>query len=236
MPPRPTYLDWGDRNDPWAGGVYYKCRDYWIVHAQARQLLVQNTSCPFGPFAADIVNHFDQDPSNHKIDDQNCGKWIEGNSGERGANKNPILHAEVEATFRLMDCNLHPENCVMVNGVLTQTQAQNKTYWGLLTMYSTGESCAEDATAEVLAGYREVIYGVPTIEQIEAGWQLPGNPSKDIYNNARTPTIPKNVFSKVGYEQIKNLYFWQYQPHVPCPLGCLRSGSGASITCVKQTL
>ncbi len=136
--PRPLYLDWGDRNDNFAGGVYYKCRDYWIIHAQARQLLVQNTSCPFGPFAADIVNHFIQDPSNVHIDGQDCGKWIEGNTGERGANKNPIEHAEVQATNRLMNCTLHPENCV--DGL--QTQAQNKTFLGTIDYVLNPESHA----------------------------------------------------------------------------------------------
>lgn len=220
-----TYYKWDKVKNTTINGVYPKCRVYWIRHAQVRQFTVQAKQCPFGPFAADIVDHTVQDPANVHIDGYDCGKWIEGNSGQRGAAKNPMLHGEIEAITRMMDCTLHPEYCD-ANG--NQLHAQDKPLFGHLTMYSTGESCLMDAAAESYAGFGEVVFGVFTKTYMDAGWPLFPQTSKSIYDSALTPTRPKIVIQGVDAPTLNNYYVWQYNTSALCPVGCARSANGAS--------
>jgi tRNA(Arg) A34 adenosine deaminase TadA len=236
MSPKPDYYRWGaNSSNGTFNGVYGKCREYWLWNAQERQRTVQNTPCPFGPFAANIVNHHIVDASNVHIDGYDCGKWIESNSGERGAAKNPMLHAEIEAVIRLMDCTLHPENCALsATGVLSQTKAQDKAYFASLSMYSTGESCVMDAAAETYAGFGEVIYGFPTDEQISVGWPLPEITSRETYKSSRTPTRPLTVIEEVEIDRYRPLYVWQFDLEAECPVGCGRTTDGSR--CVKTVV
>lgn len=224
------YYKWSKVKDTPIGGVYPPCRQYWIRHAQERQFAVQNKRCPFGPFAADIVNHNIHDPSNVHIDGFDCGKWVEGNSGARGASQDPTKHGEMEAIRRLMDCSLHPELC---DSAGNQLHAQDKAMFANLTMYSTGESCEMDAAAEVLAGFGEVVFGVYTSVYMRAGWQLPNVSSKRVYETTLTPTRPLRVIEGVDADILNHYYIWQYDPAYPCPEGCARSADGA--TCVKDS-
>lgn len=234
VPAKPVYVTWGHNSDnDWLNGVYGPCRKHWLWQAQQNQFNVQNTTCPFGPYAALIVNHHIQSVSNFHIDGFDCGKPIEGNSGQRGAFVNPMLHAEIESINRLMDCNLHPENCAPnSNGVLVQTQAQNKTYFNQLSLYSTGESCVMDAAAEAYAGFGEIIYGFPTVDQMAAKWPLSDLTSQEVYDKFRTPTLPLYVIGSVEIERYRPYYSWQYT-QADCPAGCVRSSDAS--TCVKAT-
>lgn len=223
--PRPAKTDVYDWEKPkdrnkFINGVYPACRQYWINHAQQRQFAVQNTTCPFGPFASDIVDHTIESPDNVHIDGYDCGKFIEGNSGERGANKNPILHAEVEAIERLMDCTLHPEFCD-ANG--NQLRAQDKFFWGNLTQYTTGESCVMDAAATAWAGIGEVVYSISVDFQKNSGWNNFVLDSQDIFKLSITPTRPHTLIKNVDADLWAVHYSWQYIATNPCPTGCART-------------
>lgn len=231
IPPPVSYHDWEDVKNVPINGVYPPCRLHWLWNAQRRQFAVQNTTCPFGSYAADIVDHTIKSPLNVHIDGFDCGKWIEGNSGQRGSPLNAINHAEVEAHNRLMNCNIHPELC---SGTGIQLNAQNKDMFSRLTMYTTGESCALDATMETLSGYGEVIYGVSARDQLKHGWPLPDIDSRVIYDNTRTPTRPKFVIANVDTQGLGVYYFWQFDNGMPCPAGCQRNSLGT--TCVKMVL
>jgi tRNA(Arg) A34 adenosine deaminase TadA len=226
-PPSPArrthYYPWRSVKHVDVNGVYPGCRVYWLWHAQERQFAVQNSTCPFGPFAADIVDHTIEDPSNVHIDGRDCGKWLEGNSGERGAPFNPILHAEVEAIYRLMNCTLHPELC-NENGI--QLFAQNKPWWANLTMYSTGESCELDAAGEAWAGIGELIFGINNQLQRRYGWPLPGVDSFEVFIRSGTPTVPHTIIADVDIDEFVPYYSWQYVHANPCPVGCKRNPAG----------
>jgi tRNA(Arg) A34 adenosine deaminase TadA len=197
---------------------------------------VQNTSCPFGPYAADIVNHHIRDPSNVHIDGYDCGVFIEGNTGERMVTKDPSKHAEIEATSRLLDCTLHPELCVLQGGKLVQTQANNRTFFGQLSMYTTGESCTMDAAMEVIAGYDEIIWGYPSDEHFRNGWPGTEVYSDTVYKKSNFKTMPTVVITHVQVDRYRPLYAWQYRADMPCPDGCMQVTSATSetgFTCTK---
>lgn len=60
--PDTDYNRWNRRRSDtrMLNGVYGKCRACHLWQAQLNQFYVQNTTCPFGPFAASIVDHADK--------------------------------------------------------------------------------------------------------------------------------------------------------------------------------
>jgi len=191
-------------------GVTVECRQIMMQKSLEVQFAGQGSVCPRGAYGAAIVNHSNTDSGN-PVDSlgNNCGKIIGTNSGLRETTHDPTEHSEINAIHRL--------------AALFPSEAQVKSYWGALSMYTVGESCPMDAAAEVWSGFKEVIYAVSIEDLTDAGFGQIEVGSKKIYTNSNLVAgAPQVLIKNVLRMQMLPYFAWQFNADEACPTGCHR--------------
>jgi len=197
-------------------GISVACRDYWMRKAFEVQLNGSkggiNEKCPTSSFGAIIVNHTDTSPTNyHDEAGNNCGASLAQSSGRRGSVDDPTNHAEKNATSALAD---------KIRG-----HGRDRSFWGKLSQYTTGESCSGCTSSQMLAGFKEIIYGVRIGEFIRLGEYQTKITSLAMANLAANvdPPNPLVIIGQVGVDYLHPHFAWK-SPNgagYPCPHPCV---------------
>jgi len=206
------------------GVISRACFDHWMRYAMSVNINAGTSApvnfCPFGPYGAAIIDAYDRSPSNVHIDGNNCGKLLETNSGIREVNlHNPIMHSEINAIVRLTDCTLHPADCDSTGRYIN---AQNKTFWQRLYLFTTAASCPADAASETLAGIRKVIQAVTIADLLAWNWTQDSFLEPElIYATSRQSNGVSTLIKGVARNYMKQYFNWQFTNVAHgCPTGC----------------
>ena len=219
-------------------GVSVECRELLMWEAMKVEFYGFdhgfNNPCPFAPYGAAIVDRTDTSASNiHDSAGNNCGKILETNTGYRETFiRGAFWHSEINAIARLANCSIHTEYCDNNDVFLP---SMNKTFYGILDLYTTVASCIEDWAAEELSGFNTIVQGPSLADIIQAGWTQDSifEPELNIFL-ARQPAHVKHLIKDVLRDRILPYLTWQFSTGAAattCPTGC---HSAATNFCTKN--
>jgi hypothetical protein len=86
-------------------------------------------------------------------------------------------------------------------------------------------------SAILWTGFREYIYGTTIDRLVEMKWQQILLSSEEVVRRGWPLDTGIMVLGKVGTNVTDPFFSWQYQPHEPCPKGCVRAASECISTC-----
>lgn len=198
-------------------GISCHVRQHMMQVTVNKMLAFWQSSCPFNPFYAIIVNH-----TGPTIDDA----IILCEAASDPVNLGALYHAETRAL----------RNCYeFIIDRFGSGQVFNPLLWQQLSLYTTAASCSMCASNERWTRIGEVVAGPSDNEMDVLKWFQIGIFDTDIqqasnqcvFGNPSIPTsyqtrLVKNVLNDV----LIPLFNWQFFPSNPCPTGCHRADGG----------
>jgi len=188
-------------------GVPPETRIKWMEYAMQTRIDWEGTPCPTDTFGAVIIN---------RTSDQ-----LLCQTNQTRSSSDPTDHAE-SRILRI---------CANFLGTFV------KPNWSHFSLYTTGESCAMCAAAQVIAGMGEMIYAT-TINHLHFKSNIPQILLKSLKvvekGYAGNEVNPGMIVIAYQYRlSYFNTFFDSRVVTNPCPPGCYRNGTGGK--CVKTT-
>ncbi|KAI1614986.1 cytidine deaminase-like protein [Exophiala viscosa] len=192
-------------NDPVSADI----RAHWMRRAISTLSDLQST-CPFAPFGAVIVNHTVTEPGEGEL------VCIGVNAVQMDGN--PTLHGEVAAINNCTSILTDPAGKYQLSGPDALKAFSD------LSLYTTAEACPMCSSAILYGAFREYIYSTPIHgpnSLLAHGWPQIDLPSKEIFARSLGREVRTRIVPQVLANETEGLFVWQFGDGA-CPASCVK--------------